>query len=217
MDRLILRIKLLHLNEIEEKSKDPLFSDPGLVLGRAIQPPSLKHIDASIKSLIFNGGLEVVDDQFVLTDLGRLYIDLPVDIIYSRMLIVSLMFGTFDDIIILVTLLQQAKNPYRKQGIEKKYIDYWELIENSQLCDFYSIVQIYKRKIYEKERIVEGIEAFSASELRTHRMDIEKRLFKMDIFRNRPIYTDDHELRFKLTIWVSFLDNAMRVVIPSRD
>ena len=52
-----------------------------------------------------------------MTDLGRLYIDLPVDIIYSRMLILSMILGTFDDIIILVTLLQQAKNPFKKQGL----------------------------------------------------------------------------------------------------
>jgi HrpA-like RNA helicase len=66
---------------------------------------------------MFNGGLELINEQFHLTDLGRLYIDLPVDIIYSRMLILSMILGTFDDIIILVTLLQQAKNPFKKQGL----------------------------------------------------------------------------------------------------
>jgi HrpA-like RNA helicase len=132
-----------------------------MVLGRAIQPPALKNIDASIKSLMFNGGLELMNDEFHLTDLGRLYIDLPVDIIYSRMLILSMILGTFDDIIILVTLLQQAKNPFRKQGLERKYMEYWELIENEQLCDFYGLVQIYKTKFVEKKRIPEGIEAYN--------------------------------------------------------
>ena len=61
LDRLILRIKLLHESELAKNSPTPIFSDPGMVLGRAIQPPSLKNIDASIKSLMFNGGLELIN------------------------------------------------------------------------------------------------------------------------------------------------------------
>lgn len=34
-----------------------IFKDPGRVLGKAIQPPALKNIDAAIKSLLENGGL----------------------------------------------------------------------------------------------------------------------------------------------------------------
>ena len=40
LDRLILRIKLIHENETSR-----IFEDPGEVLGTAIQPPNLTHID----------------------------------------------------------------------------------------------------------------------------------------------------------------------------
>lgn len=75
--------------------------------------------------MLFCGGLKHLDDNLVLTNLGRLYVDLPIDITYSKMLIMSILFGTFDDIIILVSILSQNKNPFKKQNIEKNYLKYF--------------------------------------------------------------------------------------------
>lgn len=35
------------------------------------------------------------DEQFFLTELGRFYIDIPIDITYCKLLVVSLLLGTF--------------------------------------------------------------------------------------------------------------------------
>jgi hypothetical protein len=37
------------------------------------------------------------------------------------------------------------------------------------------------------------------------------------MYKNKPVYNSHHELRFKITIWAAFLDNAMRVVLPPHD
>lgn len=125
LEKLILRTKLLHSNEKRNQVDDFLFNDPGMVLGRAIQPPSLKNIDSSLKSVIFNGGIELREGNWEITDLGRLYLDLPVDVIYARLLIISLLLGTFDDMLILVSILQQSRSPFKRAGVQKRFIDYW--------------------------------------------------------------------------------------------
>ena len=51
----------------------------------------------------------------------------------------------------------------------------------------------------------------------THKNDILKRLGRLKMYKNRPVYNTHHELRFKITIWAAFLDNAMRVILPSHD
>ena len=65
------------------------------MLGSAIQPPNLKNIDTALKSLQFCGGLDFREGQFFLTELGRFYIDIPIDITYCKLLVVSLLLGTF--------------------------------------------------------------------------------------------------------------------------
>jgi ATP-dependent RNA helicase TDRD9 len=52
LDKLILRIKLMH-----EKDSKNLFADPPEVLGTCIQPPRLESIQSAIDSLKFCGGL----------------------------------------------------------------------------------------------------------------------------------------------------------------
>jgi hypothetical protein len=43
-------------------------------LGKAIQPPVLKNIGASITSLIDHGGIEKTTDGWLLTELGRVFV-----------------------------------------------------------------------------------------------------------------------------------------------
>lgn len=112
-------------------------------MGSAIQPPNLKNIDTAIKSLQFSGGLELRDDQFFITDLGRLYIDIPIDITYCKLLIISLLFGTFEDILIIVSILSQSKNAIRKGNIDRNYVKFYETMDNEGSCDFISLVKLY--------------------------------------------------------------------------
>ncbi len=100
------------------------------MLGSAIQPPNLKNIDTAIKSLQFCGGLDCRGEEFFLTELGRFYIDIPIDITYCKLLVVSLLMGTFDDIIILVSILSQSKNAVRKGNIDRNYAAFYQAMEN---------------------------------------------------------------------------------------
>jgi HrpA-like RNA helicase len=140
LDKLVLRIKLLHEGEGSE-----LFRDPGEVLGSAIQPPLLRNIDSAIRSLQFCGGLELKGEDFVLTNLGRLYVDLPIDITYCKLLVLSRLFGTYDDILILVSVLSQSKSPVRRHTIEKNSLKYLQAVDNPESCDFLSLVSLYRR------------------------------------------------------------------------
>lgn len=65
-----------------------------------------------------------------MTSLGRIYVDIPLDIIYSKMLIFSFLMGTFDDIVILVCLLSQNKSAFKRIQVEKYFLDFFELMSN---------------------------------------------------------------------------------------
>ena len=123
------------------------------MLGTAIQPPNLKNIDEAIKSLVFCGGLKLNDGDLIMTKLGRIYIDIPLDIIYSKMVLFSLVMGTFDDIVILVCLLSQNKSAFRKTSIERHFLDFYELMCNSERCDFIALINVYKKKDKEVEEL----------------------------------------------------------------
>ena len=120
-----------------------IFSDPGEVLGSAIQPPNLKNIDSAINSLIFSGGLEWRGDKLILTNLGRFYVDIPIDITYSKMLVVSQLFGTFYDMLTLVSILSQSKNAIRRGTIERWYDEFYSIFNNSYGCDFIGLLILF--------------------------------------------------------------------------
>lgn len=56
LDRLILQTKMIS----EHRGKKALFSDPFILLARAIQPPNLENIKVSINNLLNTGALEIV-------------------------------------------------------------------------------------------------------------------------------------------------------------
>lgn len=56
----------------------------------------------------------VEGDDIHLTQLGRFYVDLPIDIVYSRMIILSIIFGVYDQMLVLVAILSQHKIPFRR-------------------------------------------------------------------------------------------------------
>ena len=130
---------------MDETSEGDIFADPGEVLGSAIQPPNLKNIDTSIHSLKFSGGLEWRGNQFFLTKLGRLYNDIPIDIVYCKLLVVSQLFGTYNDMLTLVCILSQSKNAIRRGSIEKQYSEFYRIFSNSFDCDFLGLLILYEQ------------------------------------------------------------------------
>jgi hypothetical protein len=45
----------------------------------------------------------------------------------------------------LVSILSQSKNAIRRNNIEKSYMSFYELMENSHNCDFYSLISLYEK------------------------------------------------------------------------
>lgn len=60
-----------------------------------------------------------------MTEMGRIYVDIPLDIIYTKLLFYSFLMGTFDDILILVCILSQNKNAFKKQNIEANSMQFF--------------------------------------------------------------------------------------------
>lgn len=188
-------MELEYQNQIEiseERSYNSIFADPGEVLGSAIQPPNLKNIDTAIKSLQFCGGLEMHGEQFFLTELGRFYIDIPIDITYCKLLVISLLMGTFEDMIILVSILSQSKNAIRKGNIDKNYTTFFQTMDNPHSCDFLALINLYKSSKASKNhhnaryRNGHGTELTLETYFEVTDMiyDIKKRMKKRDAFKN---------------------------------
>lgn len=57
-----------------------------------------------------------------------------------------MLMGTFSDILILVCILSQNKNAFRKSTIERYPLDFFEIMSNEQRCDFTALIQAYKNK-----------------------------------------------------------------------
>ena len=88
-----------------------------------------------------------MNEELVMTSLGRIYVDVPLDIIYSKMILFSLLMGTFEDIVILVCMLSQNKNAFRKLFVERYFLDYYEMMVSPERCDFLALVNVYKAKL----------------------------------------------------------------------
>lgn len=104
LEKLILKIKVYDCGE------------PQIILGRAIQPPDLRNINTAILNLKNCGALTVEDPKSLsgqLTELGKVYAELPIDIKYSRLIMLSCAFG-FDEVgITSAAILSQEKRLFK--------------------------------------------------------------------------------------------------------
>lgn len=104
LEKLILRIKLWE------------HAEPVIVLGRAIQPPQLNRIEQAINNLRNNGALTEATNETAsgnLTPLGRVFAELPIDIKYSRLIMLSFAFDLIEPGIIIASILSQDKSLIR--------------------------------------------------------------------------------------------------------
>ena len=56
----------------------------------------------------------------------------------------SILFGTFYDTLILVSMLSQNKNAIHRREIENNFFKYFDKISNYEYCDFLALVNLYK-------------------------------------------------------------------------
>jgi hypothetical protein len=55
-----------------------------------------------------------------------------------------MMFGTFYDALILVSILSQNKNAIHRRDIERNFYNYFDKISNHEYCDFLALVNLFK-------------------------------------------------------------------------
>jgi HrpA-like RNA helicase len=106
LEKLILKIKVWDCGEPEK------------ILGRAIEPPNIKHIYAAIENLQNYGALTIPNDKSKtgeLTELGKVYSELPIDIKYSRFIMLSFCFDIVEPAIIVCSILTQDKTIFRNK------------------------------------------------------------------------------------------------------
>lgn len=76
----VLKIKMLAL-------KSKLFSNPIEILSRALQPPQKRNIKTSIRTLLKIGALKGGD--YSITEIGKMMSNLPLDLQFSRLIIMG--------------------------------------------------------------------------------------------------------------------------------
>lgn len=89
-----------------------------------------------------------------MTNLGRLYIDIPIDITYCKLLVISQIFGTYYDMLDLVSILSQTKNVIRRASIDRNYKVYYEACSTPYNCDFIGLLMLFengKKGTYHKD------------------------------------------------------------------
>lgn len=111
LDKLILRIKTI--NEDDPKN---IFEDPQKVLGRAIQPPHIDNISYALKSLQDAGALTwSIDKSYKsckITQLGKIYCDLPCDIRICKLCIMGFIFNCLQEAVTIGATLQHQKTMF---------------------------------------------------------------------------------------------------------
>lgn len=119
LEKLILQIKLWNHYEPEE------------ILGRAIQPPELRDIMNAIKNLQQTGALTIpppilgVDGRLEkneriykpkITALGKIFVNLPVDLKISRLFLFGMTLKCMSQAIIIGCIHAQARSVFRRNN-----------------------------------------------------------------------------------------------------
>ncbi|CAI2359838.1 unnamed protein product [Moneuplotes crassus] len=107
LEKLILQIKLWGMFE------------PAEILGRAIQPPLIRDIGISIKALQETGALTIDksgDTTGDITELGRIFVNIPADIKITRLFLLGLAFGCMSQAITMGCLHSQQRSMFKSIG-----------------------------------------------------------------------------------------------------
>jgi HrpA-like RNA helicase len=136
LEKDILKLKIWNQGEPEE------------ILGRAIQPPAYAKIVKTITNLLDCGALTVLTEKEptgVLTDLGKIYSELPLDLKHSRLIMIANAFGLITSAVIVVSILAQDKRIFRNDDIYHTSL-YKELMNKEGAasdCDFMLMINTY--------------------------------------------------------------------------
>ena len=138
LDKVILKIKV-YSNE-----------EPHKILKGLIDCPKEDEIFKSIKKLKLLGALSMTNNEYLsgnLTDLGKIYAELPIDIQYSRLIILTSFFDLIDAGIVVSSICSQEKKMFSVKNLKNKY-DLYQIKKESEFyqnqdCDFIICYNIY--------------------------------------------------------------------------
>jgi HrpA-like RNA helicase len=122
--------------------------EPDQILGRAIQPPAYAKILKTITNLLDSGALTIPtekDPSGVLTELGKIYAELPLDLKHSRLLMIANAFDLITSAVIVVSILAQDKRIFRNDDIYHTSL-YKEMLNKEGAatdCDFLLMINTY--------------------------------------------------------------------------
>lgn len=57
-----------------------------------------------------------------------------------------MLMGTYDDILILICIISQNKNSFKKYAIERNPLEYIEMMTNPERCDFIALVNAFRNR-----------------------------------------------------------------------
>ena len=224
LEKIILKIKVWDCGEPEK------------ILGRAIQPPNIRHIDTAINNLQNYGALTLGTSKSVsgeLTELGKVYSEMPIDIKYSRLIIISYAFDMLEPAIITASILSQEKNIFRK-GIPSAFLypikshfaagtdsdmilcynayKDWEIQFGHKLQRSVFDRKIFKSRFHEKSEI-EWCKKFYLDphilrEVMALNADIKIRLHKLQLFDEKSANNIDFSLETNRTLFKFALAGA---------
>ena len=126
LEKTILRLKVWNKGE------------PADILGRCIEPPNIKLVNLAIHNLQNYGALTLNSNKSPtgdLTQLGKIYSTLPLEIKYSRLIIIAYAFGLMEPAIIIAAILTQEKSIFKMH----KAIDFYDkkvYYSAATECDF---------------------------------------------------------------------------------
>jgi HrpA-like RNA helicase len=156
LERLILKIKIwdetINRNDREDQQSSKLLREPEKILGRAIEPPQIQNIASAINNLILYGALtKEPNSSGKLTELGKVYAELPIDLRYSRLIMLANAFDLIEPAIVVACILSQDKSIFRRQ---MNPVDAYNMrVIHSNECDFTIMFNIYKHweELYGKD------------------------------------------------------------------
>lgn len=104
LEKLILQIKIWDKYE------------PTEILGRAIQPPIIRDIGIAIKVLQETGALTIDKTEQTsgeITSLGKIFVNIPVDLKLTRLFLFGLTYGCMHQAIIIGCLHSQQRSLFK--------------------------------------------------------------------------------------------------------
>jgi len=135
LEKLILKIKVWDKDE------------PLPILGRTIEPPKQENIKKALDNLLNNGALTVPTGENVtgkLTPIGKVFAELPIDIRFSRLIMLCFAMDMVEPGIVLASVLSQDKGIIRIEPNNYEELDFLKSIDLGCHSDILAMFNFYK-------------------------------------------------------------------------